>query len=144
MPISRFNQVAILAVLDLKWDATAVGSNGWLAFVDGFGYFDFKAFSCGELEDCVGGGEEGVEKLIIGGKAHDRDGREEVWETGFQEGHCFIEDDGAVWVIYRSITAAGSVRTDLKQLAWGESLHDQLRSLDVRVVLCEQTAEFGI
>ena len=61
MPVSRFDEVSILAMLDLKWDSTAIGSDSWLAFVDSLGDFDFEAFSCGELKNCVGRGEEGIE-----------------------------------------------------------------------------------
>lgn len=58
-------------MLHLKGYTAALCSDDGFAFVEGFGDFYFEAFAGGELKYDVRGGEEGVEELVIGCKAHD-------------------------------------------------------------------------
>jgi len=100
-------------MLNLQWDAAAIGSNNGFTFVDCFGDFYFKAFSGRELEHGVRRREEGIKQLVVWRETHDGDGREKVWEARFEMGHSLVVDHRAIRVIHTSI--AGSVEVSIKR-----------------------------
>lgn len=67
--------------------------------MDCFRDFYFEAFTGGELEDGVRGGEECIEELVVGAETHDGDVFDKVWKGFFHVGNGFIEDYGAIGIV---------------------------------------------
>lgn len=107
--VARGNEKAIDLVLDLKGNAAFIGDNHRDSGVKSLRDLDFETLTSGQLENNVGIGNDHVEKLVVGVQAHDADVVEEVRVMIFKLGHGLIKDDGTIWVINGTITAAVKV-----------------------------------
>lgn len=94
--------------------------------MEGLGDFDFEALAGGELEDDGRFGDDGVEELVAGAEADDKDVRFEVVVYLVDEIHGLVVDYCAIWVVHRAVAA-----------------DDELWGLVVRDAFEEVAAEFG-
>lgn len=88
--------------------------------------FDLEALAGGELEDDGRFGDDGVEELVTGAEAGDKDVGFEVVVFLVDEFHGLVVDCCAVWVVHRAVAA-----------------DDELWGLVVRNAFEEVAAEFG-
>lgn len=109
-PVSRLDEEAIHAILDLERDAPRLGGDDGSSGMQGLGDLDLEAFPGGELENHVGVGDDGVEELVVGLETHDAAVVDEVWVVGLELVQSIVVDYAGVWVVDGPVSAAWSMR----------------------------------